>query len=96
MNTYGHPCMYCGVVTVFGCPECGAACCMACGVNLCPLCVRVKLLQIEQAMLKRVVSWQHVEILMVPIRPISYVFTYHPEKLLAAGWSVSAPESVSY
>lgn len=80
---------------MFGCPECGAACCMPCGVNLCPLCVRIKLLQIEQAMLRRVVAWQHVEILMTPIRP-SYVFTYHPENLLTGNWSPSAPESASF
>ncbi len=96
MNSYEHPCMYCGVVTVWGCPVCGAACCMACGANLCPLCVRIKLLQIEQAMLKRVVAWQYVEISMMPIRPISYMFTYHPENLLPGSLSTSAPESASF
>jgi len=96
MNAYERPCMYCGVVTMFGCPECGAACCMPCGVNLCPLCVRIRLLQIEQAMLKRVVAWQHVEILMTPIHPISYVFTYHPKTLSSGYLPPSAPESASY
>jgi hypothetical protein len=41
---------------------------MACGTNACPLCVRIKLVQIESALRQRLVPWQHVDVTMMPIR----------------------------
>jgi hypothetical protein len=95
MSTHNHLCMYCGKVTVFGCPECGAACCMACGVNLCPVCVRIRLLQIERALLNRLVPWQHIEVLMVPIRSASNLFAYDADAIIAGTISPPARETAN-
>jgi len=54
------PCMFCEYLTWREC-ACGHACCEQCSPTSCPVCVRVKLFQAEQAMLRRLVPWQYVE-----------------------------------
>lgn len=68
MNQWKYPCKYCRYLTSARCPECNISCCMACGTNACPLCVRIKLVQIERALRQRLVPWQHVDVTMMPIR----------------------------
>jgi hypothetical protein len=68
MSREKQHCSYCDRSTLETCPECGTTCCLMCGVNLCPLCVRIRLLQTEQILRHRVVPWQHVELLMLPVR----------------------------
>jgi len=61
-----HICQFCKCLTHAQCPECRAACCLACGANICPICVRIQLFQNDYALANRLVSWQHVELLMLP------------------------------
>lgn len=68
MNQWNYACKYCRHATSAHCPVCDVVCCLACGANVCPLCVRVKLAQIERALRQRLVPWQHVEVTMMPIR----------------------------
>lgn len=68
MNQWEYNCKYCRHATSARCPVCDISCCMACGANICPLCVRVKLAQIERALRQRLVPWQHVDVTMMPIR----------------------------
>jgi hypothetical protein len=68
MNRWNYTCKYCRCATSARCPECNVACCLACGANVCPLCVRIKLAQVERALRERLVPWQHVDVTMMPIR----------------------------
>ncbi|WP_126557183.1 hypothetical protein [Dictyobacter kobayashii] len=68
MKPLEYPCRYCKRLTATECPECNVTCCLACGTNLCPICVRIKLVYIERALAERVVPWQYVDVLMLPLR----------------------------
>jgi hypothetical protein len=59
-------CQFCARPTYARCPECCVACCLVCGANICPICVRIQLYQNDHALSSRVVSWQHVELVMLP------------------------------
>jgi hypothetical protein len=61
-----HVCQFCKRLTYARCPACRVACCLACGTNICPICVRVQLFQNDYALANRVVSWQHIELTMLP------------------------------
>ena len=61
-----HICQFCKGLTYVQCPECRAACCLACGANICPICVRIQLFQTDYALANRIVSWQYVELTMLP------------------------------
>lgn len=78
MNTRKLFCGYCGKVTEQACPECDACCCFSCGVNRCPLCVRVKLAQVEHALRSRLVAWQHIEASILPLVSSSSFFYHDP------------------
>jgi hypothetical protein len=58
------PCLHCEELTEHEC-VCGHAYCSACQKlyksKLCPLCVRIGEIRLEQAMLRRVVPWQFVD-----------------------------------
>ena len=81
MNPFENPCKYCARLTTNTCPECYAACCLVCGVNICPMCVRVKLVQIEQAIHNRLVPWQHVETTMSPVRQAIFSLSFNTIEL---------------
>jgi hypothetical protein len=83
MNSVEHPCKYCSQVTVHSCLECHSACCMACGVNICPLCVRVKLVQLEQAIHDRLVPWQYIETTMLPIQRMTFALFDDIDKVVS-------------
>lgn len=57
-------CLHCEDLTDAEC-ICGHAYCPACqrlyGNRLCPLCVRIGEIRLEQAMLSRIVPWQFVD-----------------------------------
>src|SRR4051812_8007638 len=61
-----YMCQFCEHLTYAQCPECRAACCLACGANICPICVRIQLFQNDYELSNRIVSWQHVELTMLP------------------------------
>lgn len=58
------PCLHCEELTNAEC-VCGHAYCSACQKlydnTLCPLCVRVNEIRLKQAMLSRIVPWQHID-----------------------------------
>jgi hypothetical protein len=91
MSTSGYCCHYCGQATEQTCPECNALCCLPCGANLCPLCVRIKLALTIRALSKRLVPWQHVEASMLPISHPPYLLMHDSDKPRFRAEASSAP-----